>query len=490
MASIAAALRDGTPCVEIIEAFADVVVTGEPKLNACVGGSVDKAAMRARAAAIDAMLAEGKKLALACVPVVVKDNVDVAGQPTSGGVAALRKSVAAVDAPVWAAVEAAGAVLVCKGNMPDFAANGLNTVSSRSGQTLSAYNRSRVPYGSSGGPAVAISASYGVLGIGTDTDGSIQNPSSAASLVGLRGTLGLVPTLGILPLSIFSDVAGPMTRTVADAAVAYQVMVNASLASRGSQDYVGALKADALAGARIGYLSSVLARVPGKQVPDPAVEALACAALDALDKAGARVTTIAPNAPVVTALVSIISSVSPAALGLCGDSSFKAAVNSFLATRPRDEGMRSVSEVYASGEFLHGLGGVTALLENAIAAPPPSSGNVSAACAGYVAAQKEARQLLVEYLDSHGLAAFGFPTENQPPPKLPGIPPPTGWFGTQLVSAFTGLPAMVMPMGATLGYDTPVGWTFLGRPYDEATLFGLAYGFELAHPSRVVPPSP
>ncbi|MEX2467391.1 MAG: amidase [Gemmatimonadota bacterium] len=165
------------------------------------------------------------------VPVVIKDNIDYGGLVTTAGFDGFSSEAGGVDmiperdATVAARLRAAGAVILGKTNLPDFAGHGTRTESSVEGMTLNPYNVDKVPGGSSGGTATAVNASFAVLGLGTETGGSIENPASAQGLVGVKGTYGLTPIDGIVPLSgTYVDVVGPLARTVRDAAIALDVL--------------------------------------------------------------------------------------------------------------------------------------------------------------------------------------------------------------------------------------------------------------------------
>jgi amidase len=161
---------------------------------------------------------------LHCIPVILKDNYDTADMPTTGGSLTLAKLVPAADGFVVKRLRQAGAIVVAKANLMELAWSG-TTVSSLGGQTRNPYDLTRTPGGSSGGTGAAIAASFGVIGTGSDTGQSIRSPSSANSLVGVRPTRGLVSRAGIIPLSTTQDAAGPITRTVDDAARTLDVIV-------------------------------------------------------------------------------------------------------------------------------------------------------------------------------------------------------------------------------------------------------------------------
>src|SRR5436309_8893531 len=178
--------------------------------------------------------------------------------PTTGGSVLLEGSIPSKDAFVVKKLRDAGAIILAKVNMSEFASAG--AYSSLGGQSLNPHDLTRTPSGSSGGTGVAIAAAYAPLGMGTDTGGSIRGPSTSNGIVGLKPTHGLLSRSGIIPLSLTFDTGGPMARSVTDIAIALGVLAGvdpADAATAKSQgrfesDYTKYLKADALKGARIG----------------------------------------------------------------------------------------------------------------------------------------------------------------------------------------------------------------------------------------------
>jgi amidase len=206
------------------------------------------------------------------VPVVIKDNIDYGGLVTTAGFDGFSSQTGGVDmiperdATVVKRLRDAGAVILGKTNLPDFAGHGTRTESSVAGLTLNPYNVDMVPGGSSGGTATAVNASFAVLGLGTETGGSIQNPAGAQALVGVKTTYGLTPIDGIVPLSgTYVDVVGPLARTVRDAAIALDVLAGptpedlATYAAAGRmpvRGYEAALVPDAVRGKRFGLVGT------------------------------------------------------------------------------------------------------------------------------------------------------------------------------------------------------------------------------------------
>jgi len=230
--------------------------------------------------------AKGPRSALHGIPVVLKDNFDTADLPTTGGSVLLEGSIPPDDAFVVKKLRAAGAIVLAKVNMSEFASGA--ALSSLGGQTLNPHDLARSPSGSSGGTGAAIAATFATFGLGTDTGGSVRGPASANGIVGLKPTLGLLSRDGIIPLALSFDTGGPMARSVYDVAVALGAMTGvdaadaATVASQGraETDYVKFLQPDALKGARIGVARDFFGA-------DPEVDWVMESALDAMRRAGA-----------------------------------------------------------------------------------------------------------------------------------------------------------------------------------------------------------
>src|SRR3954451_12177419 len=206
---------------------------------------------------------------LHCIPAIVKDNFETIGLQSAAGSQSLRGFVSNKDAFQVKRIKDAGAIVLAKSNMAEFAFSPYETVNSiLPGYTKNPYALDRVTAGSSGGTAAAVSADMGEVGLGTDTGNSIRGPSAHNSLVGIRSTMGLTSRAGIAPLSLFADIAGPMARSVADAVAVFQVVAGydpadpATEAVKGKPipDYSLSLVRDALKGARIGVLRQAFER--------------------------------------------------------------------------------------------------------------------------------------------------------------------------------------------------------------------------------------
>src|SRR5690606_11608469 len=264
-----------------------------PSLNAIL--MVNPRALE-RAEALDAELARTGRLSgpLHGIPFIVKDNYDTHDMPTTGGSASLAGSVPADDADQVRRIRAAGAIVLAKSNLAEFAFTPYETVGSAlPGYTFNPYALNRVPAGSSGGTAAAVAANLGLVGLGTDTGNSIRGPSSHTALVGIRSTMGLTSRDGIVPLSATRDVGGPMARTVEDAVRVLDVIAGTDPAdpvtreadARRPASYLDVLGSARLDGVGIG----VVGQIARTETADPEVLARFDEALEDLRALGARV---------------------------------------------------------------------------------------------------------------------------------------------------------------------------------------------------------
>ena len=211
------------------------------------------------------------------IPIIVKDNIQTIGLPTTAGAIALQNFIPDTDAFIIDKLVKAGAIIIAKSNMAEWAFTPWSSVSSTHGATLNPYNLNHTPAGSSGGTGAAVAANFGTIGLGTDTGNSIRGPSSHCSLVGFRTTLGLVSRSGIVPLFLRNDVVGPMCRTVEDATRVLEIMVGYDSndpitkysENKIPENYTQFLQKDGLRGARIGVLREL-----SEADPDPEVKAL------------------------------------------------------------------------------------------------------------------------------------------------------------------------------------------------------------------------
>src|SRR5688572_106609 len=266
IAQVHSALRErSTTCRAIVAGYLariDAYDKRGPALNAIVLTNPNAMAI---ADSLDRRYAASRTFIglLHCIPVIVKDNFQTAGLQTTAGTLALRGWSPRDDATMVKRLKDAGAIVLAKSNMAELAFSPYETVSSiLPGYTKNPYALDRVTAGSSGGTGAAVAASFGVVGLGTDTGNSIRGPSAHNALVGIRSTMGLTSRDGVVPLNLASDIAGPMARTVTDAVAVFQLVagydpndaVTEASRARTVPDYAKALRRDGLKGARLAVL--------------------------------------------------------------------------------------------------------------------------------------------------------------------------------------------------------------------------------------------
>ena len=416
------------------------------------------------------------------IPVLIKDNIDTADRMrTSAGSLALGESIAPRDAFIAAKLREAGVVILGKTNLSEWAnfrsTHSTSGWSGRGGQTKNPYVLDRNPCGSSSGTGASISANLAAVGIGTETDGSIVCPSSACGLVGIKPTLGLVSRSGIIPISHSQDTAGPMARTVADAAALLAAIsgvdardtATADARGKAPADYTRALDSAALKGARIGVARNFFGF-------SDAVDRVMDEAIAAMKSAGA---TIVDPANIATA-------------GKFDDAEldvllyeFKADLNAYLSTLGASAPHRNLAALIAFNEEnktreMPYFG--QELFVRAQAKGPLTS-------AGYKAARAKClRMSRTEGIDAtlakHRLTAIVAPTGGPAwPTDLINGDHFTG--GSSSPSAVAGYPSVTVPAGVVHGL--PVGISFIGAQWSDPLLVGLAYAFEQTTKARKAP---
>jgi len=416
------------------------------------------------------------------IPVIVKDNYDTKGLQTTAGSLALKGFVPDEDAFMVKRLRDAGAVVLAKSNMAEWAFSPYLTESSIGGVTRNPYDLSRVPAGSSGGTGAAVAANLGEAGLGTDTGNSIRGPSSHNALVGIRPTMGLTSRDGIVPLFINNDMGGPMARSVEDVAILLGVLAGYDPAdpvtklSEGKvpPSYIQFLDKSGLRGARIGVFREYI----DDPQTDPRIKALTEKAITDLKAQGAQIIdpVVIPDFKKLTEDI------------WCGD--FQADLNNYLAAHGKNAPYHSLVEIVQSGLYLPYIQDD---LKEALN-PKPGTGENAGPCLDiyHHPLKIKFRNIVVAAMDKDRLDAVIYPTWSNPPRKVGDLKSPAG-DNSQFLSPQTGLPAITVPMG--FSYDTlPAGLTFLGRAFTEPLLIKFAYAYEQAthhrHPPVKFPPLP
>jgi amidase len=436
--------------VELTSAYLERIAQisdGGPRLNSV--RAVNPAALAA-AAESDAQRASGDVPLgpLHGVPVLLKDNIDVAGMPTTAGSLALEHSSPAADAPVAAALREAGAILLGKTNLTEFAnymTEGMaNGYSSLGGQVLNPYDASETPSGSSAGSGSAAATGLAAATVGTETFGSILSPARANSLVGVKPTVGLASRTGIVPISGTQDTPGPMTRYVYDAAALLTAMAGVDGEDPATAhnpladtDFVAALSPTALAGSRLGFIAD-----DGDEVYTTS--------LALLQARGATLIPVSLPAPVTPEILTF---------------EMRRDLNDYLARTPFAPGQpQTLTDIIAFNEAHADAAlkfGQTLLLacEGIDLDDPATAGRYAELRAQGLT---ESRSAIDGVLGSKGLDAI---VSNS---------------STVHVGARAGYPSVIVPAGYLRAGRKPAGLQFLGTAWSEATLLALAYDFEQA----------
>jgi Asp-tRNA(Asn)/Glu-tRNA(Gln) amidotransferase A subunit family amidase len=489
------AMKEGAlTCRALVEQYLRRIAAYDkngPGLNALV---LTNPRALAEADALDARFTRGGPSGpLHCVPMIVKDNFETIGLQSANGSLALEGFVSAKDAFQVKRVKEAGAIVLAKSNMAEWAFSPYETISSiLPGYSRNPYSPERVTAGSSGGTAAAVAANFGLIGLGSDTGNSIRGPSSHQALVGIRSTMGLTSRAGVMPLNLLADIAGPMGRTVEDVAAVFQVIAGddpddpatAAARNRARVDYRAALQRDGLRGARIGVLRQAYVRstagppaagaAPPSDTTDQEIVSVFARAVADLELAGATVVDPAT----IEGLEDIRR---PQGIGPC--MGFKYDINRYLAGHGDRVPVKSLAEIIKSGRFHPS---VQRRLEQA--EQGPANGPDSPECQADMAYREQVRRAVLETMDALKLDAFVYPTWSNPPRLIGDLNSPHG-DNSQFFSPTTGFPAIQVPMGYTRGSTLPAGMTIYGRPWSEATLFRLAYAYEQATRHRRPPAS-
>jgi amidase len=452
-----------------------------PRLGAVI--TLNPRAMET-ARALDAeRKSKGPRSPLHGIPVVLKDNFDTADLPTTGGSVLLEGSIPPDDAFVVRKLRAAGAVILAKVNMSEFASGA--AISSLGGATRNPHDLLRTPSGSSGGTGAAIAAAYATVGFGTDTGGSIRGPSNANGIAGLKPTHGLVSRDGIIPLALSFDTGGPMARSVYDIAVTLGVVTGVDPADpatkkgegRFETDYTKYLNGGALAGARIGLARDFMGQ---DQDVDWVVESAAAA----MRKAGATVVDVRLPQWLLSAKGEYYNAIRfPEFAKQIGDylattaPRYPKSIDQLIeraqqVTAPRSEGGGPNPPRWTMLKREQGSGTLddyryTAVLHHALPL-------VRAVVEGVLASQK--------------LDALVYPTSPVRPPLVSAPPdvPGGGAISPANLANLTGFPDLIVPAGFTLD-RLPVGLSFLGPAFSEPRLLALGYAFEQVTRARRLP---
>jgi amidase len=405
------------------------------------------------------------------IPILLKDNIDTNDRMrTSAGSLALAESIAPRDSVVAKRLRAAGAMIFGKTNLSEWANfrgdRSTSGWSARGGLTKNPYALDRNPSGSSSGSAVAVSANLCAAAIGTETDGSILSPSTVCGIVGLKPTVGLISRSGIIPISHSQDTAGPMTRTVRDAAILLGAVAEGE-PGKVHADYTKFLRPDGLRGARLGFARRYLRFGSSKLMEN---------VLDVVKAAGAIIVENFDDAP----------------LGKAGNSEgevlqyeFKAGINAYLAGLPPAipvrtlKGLIEFNEKHRDKELRYF--GQETFIRSEAKGPLTDKAYLEAVEKCRRFAREEGIDALMEKHQLDAIVAFS----GGPAGKTDLLHGDRGVGGSSTPAAVAGYPNITVPAGEVFGL--PVGISFFGRAWSEPILLRLAYAFEQITQARKPP---
>jgi len=477
IADIHKAMQAGAlTCHDLVQQYLDRIQADDQQGPALHSMLYINPASLAQADAMDGEFQHTHKLKpLGCIPIVLKDNFDTADMPTTAGAVTLKGAQPERDAFAVKQLREAGALILGKANMSEFATGGISA-SSLGGQVKNPYDLTRTPGGSSGGTGAAVAANFATAGTGSDTGGSIRSPASANSLVGLRPTRGLISRDGIVPVSFTQDTIGPMTRNVADAATLLDAMagydsndpVTAFSIGNIPKSYTAFLQ-NGLKGARLGVLTNAFGRGPEHQE----VNEVMARAIDILKAQGAVIIPLEDPVLDIETLTANFRMNEP---------EFKAALNRYLEQQGSHVPVHSLAEIIASGNYYKPT------LEKFFATTESyEDGPNSADYKDRRIKMEEIKIEVANLMAKNQLDALVYPHQ-----KCLVLPIGATFQKDRngVIAALAGFPAITVPAGfsaptkdAPVG--VPVGLEILGRAWAEPELIKLAFGFEQAsHPRK------
>jgi Asp-tRNA(Asn)/Glu-tRNA(Gln) amidotransferase A subunit family amidase/ABC-type molybdate transport system substrate-binding protein len=481
---IHAALRSGrTTCRGLVELYLKRIAAFDksgPGLNAVQ--AINPRALREAERLDAAFKASGAVDGLHCIPVLVKDQLETTDMPTTYGSAVFKDFVPQRDATVVAKLRKAGAIILAKATMGEFASGILG---SASGPIRNAYDPRRHASGSSGGTGSGVAANFATVGIGEDTGGSVRGPAAVSSLVGLRPTLPLVSRYGMLPARPSTDTVGPMARTVKDAAIVLDVIagydpndpVTAYAVGHVSTSYASALTSHGLKGARIGVIRQVMDAKSDTGSEDyKKVRTV-------MDKAIHELKTLGAELVEPVTIPDVVDRLNNAYDGNVFET--EPAINAYLAENANTP-VKTLREILLSGKVAPSRARV---LMNSV--------GKSTDDAGYAQVQRTAestRQAVLTLMADHKLDALVYATfDHQPVPIAPDVMTKRVVDDDRLgnnrrLSPILGFPAITVPAGFTTD-GLPVGIEFMARPFAELMLFRLANAYEQGTHHRRPPAS-
>lgn len=471
--------------VELVKLYEQRIAALNPKLHAVLATNPD--ALKQAAASDAARKAHGPLGPLAGIPILLKDNIETADRmPTTAGSLALAKNVTGRDAPLAKRLRAAGAIILGKTNLSEWAnirsGSSISGWSGLGGQTRNPYGLDRNTCGSSSGSGAASAASLAAAAIGTETDGSVTCPSAVGGLVGLKPTVGLISRTRVVPISHTQDTPGPMTRNVADAALLLGVMAGTdpedpatAKADAAGRDYLAGLKPGALAGVRVGVMRFA-ADFP------PETKAVFEQALGVLKAAGATLVEI-PKFPGDAQQIGPLENTVLM-------TELKADLNAYLAsTAAAQVQSRTLADLIAFNKA-HAAQEMTLFGQDLFEDAQKTAGLEDSA---YLKAKADAHRLagpegIDRMLGDNHVSVLVAPTMGPAWLIDPVLKDAAAFGSAGGAAAVAGYPHLTVPMGQVRGL--PLGLSFVGPAWSEASLLAYGYAYEQASHARKPPRYP
>ncbi|MFC5648540.1 amidase family protein [Paenibacillus solisilvae] len=419
------------------------------------------------------------------IPVILKDNYDTADMPTTGGSASLKGTVPVKDAFMVKKLRDAGAIILAKGNLDEWAHGGApgGGYSSVGGQTLNPYKLNRGPSGSSSGPGAAVAANLAAVGMGTDTLGSIRGPVASNALVGIKPTLGLTSRSGIIPFSLTFDVGGPIARSVADAAILLGVVAGADSddpatyqsIGKSYKDYTPFLKKNGLKGARVGVLRNYFGA-------NAEVDQSVNVAIKDMRKQGA---VIVDSLKIPQDLIDVSGKI----YSTISDLEFKWQLEDYFKTRGNAFPFKTLSDIIVDAEKNN-----LPLNDNVLGRLKTADAREGLQDPYYQATLKYGpesfRRVIDQILKDNDLDAVVFPTSGCTAQPLEGVNDASYKCGqapgSSNLASLSGYPSISVPTGFASD-GLPISVSFLSGAFSEPTLISLAYSYEQATLHRKPP---
>lgn len=415
---------------------------------------------------------KGPRSLLHGIPIVIKDNIDFVSLPTTGGAKALNDSYPVKNAFIIQKLIDAGAIILAKTNMSNFAFSGSSSISSFY-TTKNAYNLKYSSYGSSGGTAVAVAANLATIGLGTDTNSSIRGPAAVNNLVGLRPTMGLVSRTGILPYTLERDISGPITRTVTDLAILLDYIsgydkndkVTSKSINKIPNTYTKYLKEDGLNGVKVGIIKDFITSNPNSNIPvlkysSPEVEKLMENAIKEMEALGAEIIYIENF---YTNKLNALYNSSLDGYMFCHD------LNQYLSNLDPNNRIKNFQDLLNDSRYVYSISGYGSYCSNNI--------RTGSKYEKLLNNKKKYEEYVKTKMNEYDIDVFAYPTIKTKPVTIANSTSIVNATTSHTIAPTIGWPSINVP----LGFDRdglPYGLQFTSEPFTEGNLIAMAYAYE------------